>query len=91
MENYEEKNKIEITLKTFLEMREEQENYKRKVEMLKVELFKGFECNSKNEIVFERYNLKASIIHNLIKEIFPKDYELMKKTYFSKNSDDEDE
>ena len=91
MENYEEKNKVEITLKTFLEMRDEQENYKRNVEMLKAELFKGFRCNSKKEIVFERYDISALRIHNLIKEIFPKDYELMEKTYFSKNSDDEDE
>ena len=90
MENYKEKSKVEMSLKDYLDITEAQQEFNKKINVLKIELFKGFEMNNKKEIIFSKYNLSSQKIHNLIKEVFPEDYEIIVKS-FNKNSTDEDE
>lgn len=90
MENYKEKSKVEMSLKDYLDITETQQKFNEKINMLKTELFKGFRMNNKKEIIFDRYDLSSQKLHNLIKEIFPEDYEMIVKS-FNENSEDEDE
>jgi hypothetical protein len=91
MEDYKEKSKVEMSLKDYLEITETQKKFNEQVGVLKTELFKGFELDSKGEVKYERYNISSQRMHNILREVFPTDYEIMVKKTFKQNSDEEDD
>ena len=90
MEDYKEKSKVEMSLKDYLEITEERKKFNEQISLLKGELFKGFDKDSRGNLKYERYNISSQRIHNIIKETFPEDYKIIQKS-FEENSDEEDE